>query len=267
MLVPLIRGSVASSRRPPGVPVLMTGAIANSAIFFDDLFQADFAASGNPSWLVQNVAGTGTVSPLSTAGAPGNLTVATGASANDCTLLQQNVRAASAGAGGQFWGSGYDWILQLRVGSGSNATTSCRQGAAVFTNSLIALGTNWLNDPATVLASASYMALVRDTGVTPSGGSAGDWALYVGEGTGADAQVLLLGSAAAQSFYKLEAAWSESAKALTVYWNGALAGTLAMPNTTFAAGRLEFGAQTLTTVLRQCVLDSIYYETAINSVR
>lgn len=244
--------------RPAGVPTLVTSRLANSAVWFDDLFLTDFGTAGNPSWQVNNIAGTGTVSPNSTATAPGTLLVTTGSTLNDCTTINGNVRAASSNAGGNFLGA-FDWLLQVR-GSPGAAVTTVRQGWAMFSNSLIPLATNWLNGPVAALSTSNYLALVRDTGVTPSGGAAGDWALYVGDSGASDSQIVRLGAATIGSFQKCELYWSDTAKTLSVYWDGVSVAVLAMPNTTFLASRFECGAQTLTGATRSFNLDSIYYE-------
>lgn len=261
-LRPLWTPGGSRSQRPPGHPVLIGSMPANPVVYFEDFYNFDFATSGNPSWLVNNVAGTGTLTPASGNGSTtgGLATLGTGGTSGDCSILSSNARAGS-GSGLGFPLQANKGSLAWRIGSGS-ASTTARMGAGVVPNSSVAVGTNWLNDPATVLTGLAYAVVVRDTGVTPSGGAAGDWALYWSDATTTAA--IRLGAYAQNVWNTLELV--SDGTTLTAYWAGALAGTLTLAGA-LGAMRFDAGAQTLTASSRSIGVDFYYQEFGLTTGR
>lgn len=241
---------------------MISGFPTNGVGWFEDFFNVDFASTGNPSWLQQDIAGTGTVRCGSGATIPGALFVVSGATSGNCTMVSSS---ATTGAAATFL-SGLDANLLVRCAT--TTTTTVRQGFGFVRNATVAVGTNWLNAPATVLTGTPYFVVVRDTGVTPSGGAAGDWCLYASDGAGADVNLPL--GAASTSAVKFEFKYTASAGSgtLVVYKNDVLIGSVTITdNSLFSSFRFDFGVQTLTAATRPITIDCLYYETALAAAR
>ena len=258
-------GGSRSSARDPSAPSMVSGVLSNMATHLEDFMNCNIAASGTPSWLLSNVAGTGTARSGGVAVGVGAIIVTTTTASNDCSIVSS---AATAGQLGTYCGL-TSWNLVIRpVLTATN--TSCRQGFAFVRNDTVVVGTNFLNAPATALAGAAYMAIVRDTGVTPAGGAAGDWCLYV-EDSATVPQSLGLGAATGSTANKFELAFRTDGGGggtITAYKNGAVIGALVMVDTsTLAFLRFDFGVQTLTTAARSLQMDCIYYENELATAR
>ena len=253
-------GGSRSSGRAAGV-TLVSGVPTNPAFYFEDFYNFDFATSGNPSWLVTNITGTGTVTPgagnLSTTG--GVCTVTSAATSGDVTLVSSNIR--TTGSAGCFGSSA---VHTLAVRFSAQTITTGRHGIG-FVSGTVTLGSNWLDDPGSVLSTASYLVLVRDTGVTPAGGAAGDWCLFWGD-TLSDNVVPLgsAGTAAALTPATWEFAFNGTV--YNVYKDRALVVSFT-PAAAVGGLRCEFGAQTLTAAARNISLDFVLQEVALTVVR
>jgi hypothetical protein len=260
-LHPLIRGGGTSSSRPGGWPRMVSPVPTNAAFYFEDFYNFDFASSGNPSWLVQNITGTGTVTPgagnqSTTAGVA---TVASGSTSGDVTLLCSNTRAT--GIAGSF---GSTAVHNLAWRSSATSLSTGRQGVGFVSGTGVPLGTNWLNAPGTALATTTYAVLVRDTGVTPAGGAAGDWCLFWGDGV--TDNVVPLGSAGTAS--SVAATWelAFNGTAYSFYKDRVLV-TSFTPSVGLSGLRFDFGAQTLTGTARNIAMDFVLQEVALTVVR
>jgi len=264
-LHPLIRGGGTSSQRPPGAPSLKGPLPANPAFFFEDFWNIDFASSGNPSWLVSNVTGTGSV--RCAGGTPtsgGTLLVSSGATSGNLTQVSSNA-LASVGSGGFGPGSSAGNVA-VRFAVASSGNANARQGILFVSNTALAVGQNWVTAPATALAGQSYIAAVRDSGVTPSGGAAGDWALYYGD-SAVTPGVLLLGTPGGNTPHKLELSLAANGGAIDVYFDGVLKGSIAYTSAEFANFRLEAAAMTLTAAARSISVDYVYQEVGLTAAR
>ena len=253
-------GGSRSSGRAAGV-TLVSGVPNNAAFYFEDFYNFDFSTSGNPSWLLSNITGTGTLTP-----GAGNLTttagvcsISSGTSSGDVSIVSSNARASAAACFGSTAVHTMAWRVLVAV------ITTGRQGVGMVGNTSIAVGTNWLNAPGTVLAATSYIVLVRDTGVTPAGGAAGDWCAYWGDGTTDNA--LPLGSAGT--------AVTGTAATWEIAYNGTLYSIYKdrvfiasfTPATALIGMRFDFGSQTLTAALRSISCDVVLQETALTVAR
>ena len=259
-MTPLNRGGSRGSGRPAGAPSMVSGVPTNAAFYFEDFYNFDFATSGNPSWLVSNITGTGTVTPASgnLSTSAGVITVQSAATSGDVTMVSSNIRAT--GSGGCFGSTAVHNLAFRHVAAGSSLG---RQGIG-FVDYATALGTNWLNAPGTALTGTAYLVLVRDTGVTPAGGAAGDWCLFWGDA--ASDNVVPLGSAG--TWAAASATWeiAYDGAGYRVYKDRVLV-TSFTPAAALTGQRFEFGSQTLTAATRSIVCDLIYQETALTVVR